>query len=141
MARKVQIMRTVKTLSLAAALSAAVPAAALPLSPSERARAFAVCTGTYSALVEHQRLFDGMISEESETRRDLFAGLLDTVLPDAVDYGLPPEQAMAWRVEAKAVQAQLLSASVFNMMPQRARPARAAATANIATCDQLIFGT
>lgn len=133
-------MRSLQTLGLLAALSTALPAAGLPFSPSERARVFALCTGHYSALVEHQRLFDGAVSEESQERRDLFADMLEAVLPDAVAYGMPAHQAMAWRIEAKAVQAALLSASVFNMVPGRAKPARAVAERNIARCDRLIFG-
>lgn len=117
------------------------PGSALPVSPSERARVFAVCAGHYSALVEHQRLFDGQASEMSTERRDIFAVMLDAVWPDAVAYGVPEPLGMAWRVEAKAVQAALLSASVFNMVPERSRPAARVAEANIARCDRLLLGS
>jgi len=132
-------MRSFLTIAFVVTVLAS-PGSALPISPSERAKVFAVCAGHYSALVEHQRLFDGQASEASTERRDVFAMMLDAVWPDAVAYGVPEPAAMAWRVEAKAVQAALLSASVFNMVPERARPAKRVAQANIARCDALLLG-
>ncbi len=117
-----------------------IVATALPVSPSERAMAFAQCTGRYSAEAAHARLFDGAISEQAELRRATFEALLSAVLPDAVDYGMPEELPMSWRVTAKANHARLLSTSVFNMAPERADRARDAATQYIAACDALLLG-
>lgn len=66
-------------------------------------REFAVCTGRFSALVEHQWLVDGPASEPSERTRDALWSLAEAV-------ARPGEAtvAMAWRVEAKAGQKALL---------------------------------
>ncbi len=123
-----------------ATVAGPIVATALPISPSERARAFAQCTGRYSAEAAHAQLFDGAASELAEHRRDTFESLLSAVFPDAVDYGMPEELPMSWRVTAKANQAVLLSTAVFNMMPERAHRARDAAQAFIADCDALLLG-
>ena len=130
-----------RLLTLLAGILMAGAATAFPVSPSERAQAFATCAGQYSALVEHQRLFDGHLSEVTLQRRDTFVMLLDAVWPDAQSNGVPAPQAMAWRVTAKAQQQALLSQAVFGMLPDRARPAKAAAEANIARCDALLLGS
>lgn len=122
-------------------LCIATSAAAFPVSPAERAQAFATCAGRYSALVEHQRLFDGVLSEQTVERRNTFVLLLESVLPHALEYGLPDTQAMAWRVEAKAQHQRLLSNAVFGIVPERARPARAAAEDHLARCDALLLGS
>ena len=116
-------------------------AAGFPISPSERACAFSECAGRYSAVAEHERLFNGVASEAAEHRRDLFVTLLDAVLPDAIDYGMPQEQTMSWRIEAKAGHARLLSAAVFGMRKTEAANAREAATDFIGNCDKYILGS
>ena len=135
-------MRSALSYLLAAFLTAAPSAqASWPISPSEQARAFAMCAGLYSAQTEHQRQFHGMVSADASARAALFSSMLEAVLPDAVDYGLPATQAVTWQVQAKAGHAKLLSASVFGMIPERARPARAAARRDLEACDRLVFGS
>lgn len=102
---------------------------------------FSECAGRYSAVVEHDRLFSGIASETAEDRRALFVTLLDAVLPDALAYGMPEQQSMSWRIEAKAGHARLLSAAVFGMRKTEATNAREAASRYIANCDRFILGS
>jgi hypothetical protein len=130
-------MGSLRTLVLCA--MAATPAAAFPVSPTERARVFAACAGIASAEVEHGWL-TGADASAAERRRDLFLALLDAVLPDAQAGGLPEAQAMAWRIEAKAVQKDLLATASFHPAAERVRPAARAAEARAADCAALLPG-
>ena len=99
MARGLETFLAVLTLGMCNA-----PAAADPL-----LRDFAICTGRYSALVEHQWLVDGPASEQSERVRDALWSLVDAVAT--------PEEALAamgWRIEAKAGQRALLARAWFD---------------------------
>jgi hypothetical protein len=71
-------------------------------------RDFAVCTGRYSALVEHQWLVGGPESGHSARVRDALWTLVEAV-------AAPEESpaAMALRIEAKAGQKALLSRAFF----------------------------
>lgn len=88
---------------LAVGVAATSPATADPL-----LRDFAVCAGRYSALVEHQWLVDGPASEVTALQRDALVDLVDAVMADGMEAA-----AMAWRIEAKAGHAQLLSRAHF----------------------------
>lgn len=107
--------------------------AALADDPSQMLRAFADCTGRYTALTEHLWLFDGAASDGTAARRDAFADLVEAALPDA---GVSAVTARGWRIEARAAQAALLSAATF----RRDGRAAAAATAWLARCDRLLPG-
>ncbi len=74
------------------------PATADPL-----LRDFAVCTGRYSALVEHQWLVDGPASETSSGVRDNLWTLVEAVAGPR-----DASAAMGWRIEAKVAQKALL---------------------------------
>lgn len=94
MARGLETLLAVLTLGMCS-----TPAAADPL-----LRDFAICTGRYSALVEHQWMVDGPASEQSARVRDALWSLVEAVAG--------PEEAtaaMGWRVEAKAGQRALLA--------------------------------
>ena len=110
-----------------------------PRSPSQRATAFATCAGVYAAVAEHRSLFHGAATGEAADRRDVFSLLLDTVVPDAVAYGVASVDITAQRVQSRAMVRALLSAAEFNMMPERAGPARQAANAHIQACDRLLL--
>jgi hypothetical protein len=90
--------------ALAVGLVTHCPAGADPLT-----RMFAVCTGRYSALVEHQWLVDGPASESSARQRDSLWAVVEAV-------ALPEEAkaALAWRIEAKVAQRALLDRALFN---------------------------
>jgi hypothetical protein len=79
------------------------PATADPL-----LRQFAICTGRYSALVEHQWVVDGPASEAS-------AGVRDSLWTLAEAVATPDEAAtaMGWRIEAKLAQRMLLDRAHF----------------------------
>lgn len=71
-------------------------------------RDFAVCAGRFSALVEHQWLVDGPASEASARQRDSLLSLIEAVAgPDETG------AAMAWRIDAKVSQKQLLDRAWF----------------------------
>ena len=129
-------MSGLKTITALLALSA-THAAALPNDPTEQAQMFAGCAGRYSAVAEHARMFDGLVSEEAEARRDVFLILLDAVLPDAdsVAEHLP----LAWRIDAKAAHAALLATAVLGAYPERSARADELAKTYIAHCDRLIL--
>ena len=46
----------------------AAPAAALPHAPADLVRLFSICAGRYSALAEHEALFDGDARSKIEYR-------------------------------------------------------------------------
>lgn len=121
-------------------LSAAGAAAALPRSPSQRAQLFATCAGRYSALAEHQRLFDGSASEVADAQKQAFEDLLEAVMPDARDWGMPGEMALQWRLTAKMAQARLLQRSVFQSDTVIAEQSRRAADRLFGECRTWILG-
>lgn len=118
---------------------AAQGASAAPQSPSERVQLFATCAGRFSALAEHQRLVDGPASEEADARRRAFDDLLSAVMPDALDWGMPGEMALNWRLTAKHAQAQLLSKSAFQSDARVAEISRQAADAFLRECDRWVL--
>ncbi|MCU0909031.1 MAG: hypothetical protein MUF73_16695 [Rhodobacteraceae bacterium] len=131
-------MRMVAGILLALLASFASPARAgdgLPDAPRDLLRLFATCTGRLSALMEHQRLFDGPGSEVTARLRDDLAdlaGALAGAVPD-----LPDHQAMAWRVEAKAAAAGLFAQGAFGQADRRAQ-AQEMAAARVAECRALL---
>ena len=133
-------MGALKTFLVATLAVTATSAAALPHSPAERARTFADCAGRLAALEEHQRLFDGPASERTAGLRATFLDLLDAVTPDAVAYGLPPEDTLNRRVAARADHRGLLSRASFATDPLARAPAAEAASRHIAACTRLIPG-
>ena len=89
--------------ALAVGIVAGSPATADPL-----LRDFAVCTGRFSALVEHQWLVDGPASDASARARDSLWALVEAVAG-------PGEAltALNWRIEAKVAQKALLHRAWF----------------------------
>jgi hypothetical protein len=129
-------LRTVRA-SILALAALGGPCTASPV--TDLARDFADCAGRYAALAEHQWMFDGPASDQSLRRRDIFADLVQAVLPD-----LPPEVAPALfdrRVAARAAQRGLLDAARFGRQAGHRAQAAARATAYIRACDRLAAGT
>ncbi|TAG11867.1 MAG: hypothetical protein EAZ40_16620 [Rhodobacterales bacterium] len=89
--------------ALAVGIVAGSPATADPL-----LRDFAVCTGRYSALVEHQWLVDGPASDASAGTRDSLWALVKAVAGPG-----EAATAMTWRIEAKVAQKALLDRAYF----------------------------
>jgi hypothetical protein len=89
--------------ALAVGIVAGSPATADPL-----LRDFAVCTGRYAALVEHQWLVDGPASEASAGARDNLWALVEAVARPG-----ETKTAMAWRIDAKVAQRALLDRAHF----------------------------
>jgi hypothetical protein len=134
-------MSVLRTISVAlAATLAATPGGVLPLSPSERALAFAACAGRYAAEVEHAWLLRPAEIPEAEARRDGFLALLDAVAPDAIHDGVPPQLLLATRIEEKAAQTALLHRAAFHLDPLAADAAHAAARRRIASCGAWLLG-
>ncbi len=102
----------------------ASPCLALPETPEGQVRFFAICAGRFSALAEHQRMFDGPASEHSDARRAEFETLIAAVQPDAHGRGVRGETILSWRIAAKSAQAQLLSQAAFQQGSARAEYAR-----------------
>ncbi len=121
-----------------AALAPARPGAAQSLPATDLARMFADCTGRYSALMEYLWVVDGPASVAAARRRDLLADLTEAALP------LPDpawaSRAMAWRIEAKAAQRQLLDRATWGRPGPDSSHARSRAEAYIADCDRLLAG-
>lgn len=133
-------MGVLKTFVVLISILTAGAATGLPHSPSERARLFATCAGRYSALAEHERMFDGPASEIADKRRAQFDSLLEAVMPDARDWGMPGEMALSWRLTAKMAQAQLLQRSVFQSDAFIAEQSKRAADRFFAECRGHILG-
>ena len=133
-------MSSLRTFFFLVVLGLAGAAQALPQSPSERAQLFATCAGRFSALAEHQRLFDGAASEVADAERETFEMLLDAVMPDARDWGMPGELALQWRLTAKMAQAELLHRSVFQTDAYVKTQSRRAADRLFDECRSRVLG-
>lgn len=127
-------------LFLLASLFLAAPGNALPATMEERVKVFAQCTGRFSALMEHQWMFDGDASEETALRRADFNAMLDAVLPLALERGLTGTTALHWQLEAKMAQAVLLQQAVFGQNPARAQAAARSAANHLELCNHLLLG-
>ena len=136
-------MGSLKTLSLALwiALLAPTVAQAFPQSPSERAQLFATCAGRFSALAEHQRFFDGAASEIAEAKQRGFENLLEAILPYALDWGLPGEQILDWRITAKMTQATLLHRGSFHSDQFMASRSKEIAETFLSDCEAWVLST
>ena len=114
--------------TLLVAIAAVLPASAA--SADGLGRDFATCAGRYSALTEHLWTLSAP-ADEAERRRDLFL--------ERVDATAPADDALTWRVEAKAAQRGLLETARFAGGP-RATRAQAASAAALDLCDRLLLG-
>lgn len=117
--------------------------ASLPVTPVERALAFAACEGRFAAEADHSRLFrsGAAVTEVAAARRDAFGALLDAVAPDAALDGLPPDFLATTRLEEKATQKALLGRATFEFDARAASAAEEAARARLAACSGWLLGT
>lgn len=118
----------------AALISAALSASAQYLSPSQQALAFATCAGRF--LAEESRWGKPM---PADSATQMFDSLLDATLPDAVDYGMPPQVAIRTRVQAWRVHAYLRNDA--RTAEDAVRSARAAAQLerDLESCKALVL--
>lgn len=110
-----------------------------PISPAERAQVFATCAGRLSALIDHERTVVGTASKHIEAQQSTFQALLNAVMPDALDYGLPESKAMDWLLHAKLAQSRLLMRADFYGDAFAKQKARDAADAFLQECDQFLL--
>ncbi|MEM7471388.1 MAG: hypothetical protein AAF340_08550 [Pseudomonadota bacterium] len=113
--------------------------AAIPISPSERAQAFAQCAGRYSAMANHITHASAETFETVRSRLAIFDMMLEAVLPAAVAYGMPEKQAANWKFDAWRNHAAILNDANYSFDTRRAENARAASEKMIAECRSLIL--
>jgi hypothetical protein len=107
----------------------AVPVAADPL-----LRAFAVCAGRLSAVMEDQWMFDGPGSERTAEELSAMVSLIEASMPQGAG-----RQVMAWRIDAKVAQRGLLHQARFAQDTRLAKTAAARADALAAECRAMIL--
>jgi hypothetical protein len=105
------------------------PAAADPL-----LRAFAVCAGRLSAVMEDQWMFDGTASEQTAEELGAVVSLIEASMPAGAG-----RQVMAWRIDAKVAQRGLLHQARFARDMRLAEKAAARAEALAAECRSMIL--
>jgi hypothetical protein len=100
------------------------PGAADPL-----LRAFAVCAGRLSAVMEDQWMFDGPASERTAEELAAVVSLIDASMSEGAG-----RQVMAWRIDAKVALKGLLQQAHFARDARLAKTAAARAEALAAEC-------
>ncbi|OWU77959.1 hypothetical protein ATO3_04845 [Marinibacterium profundimaris] len=128
---------------MTAALSApALQAApAMPVYSHQRAHLFAVCAGRLAALALHQSSTRHAAAPESRRLQEEFDMLLDAVLPDARDQGVPDGQAVRWRSQGWSEIAGFLADQTYSFDARIADLARNAAAERIEECRALLLPT
>ena len=114
-------------------------AVALPHSPSERAKLFATCSGHLGALAVLQRDIDPDEARKTEEMRITFDTLLDAVLPDAADYGMPRVVAWNWRFNAWIDQSELLNDVSYSLDKGHVARAQSVVDHRYAICRGVIL--
>ncbi len=115
------VLKTLFVPALLCALAAPLPAQAQGDIPENPLHFFATCAGRMSALMELQWLVDGPASDLTRARRAAVLDVVASLTPPGQEV-----QVMAWRVEAKAAHAALLSRTRHGPAPDQARAARRA---------------
>ncbi|KMW56412.1 hypothetical protein AIOL_001366 [Candidatus Rhodobacter oscarellae] len=96
---------------------------------------FATCAGRLSALMEHQWMFDGAASEETEHSRALVIDILDAMMP--ADRG---RDVLSWRIEAKVAHSALLTRASFAQEPRDRIWAARTALRLTEDCQRFLLG-
>lgn len=131
-------MGKMKTFLVVVSLALPVQAGTLPLAPQpgeEQVYHFATCTGRFSALMEHQWMFDGPGSETTAKLVASMASLVQAITPP--DQG---RRVLAWRIEAKVAQRALLMQADFGTTPEQQDLAKARSETLIGSCRSLLLG-
>ena len=128
-------MCTLRMAVLLCALWLPAMAVSLPMSPADRAQAFAACAGIYAADAAHAGLPGAAAADQAATRRAHFLDLLDaSVQPGA----MVPARAVL--VQARLAQRHLLETAAFSPRARARTHAAAAAARSRARCDALSPG-
>lgn len=114
---------------------------ALPAFSHKRAELFAVCSGRLAALATHQRSIRSEDAPLSQRLQEDFDLMLDAVMPDAVDQGVPTGQAQRWRSQGWSEIAGFLADVHYSFDAELSNRARAAADARIGECRDLLLPT
>ena len=85
-------------------------------------------------------MFDGPASEQTRDVLRVFEALLEAVLPDAIEYGMPGRQVWSWRVNAKHAQSILLNRATFGQDHRMLDRSSRAAEQYISDCESLVLG-
>lgn len=120
-------------LLLIAGLAGARPA---PAAESD-ARLFASCAGRLSALMEHQWLMADPAAERTAAERAAMLSLVAAILPPGP---VAEAEALNWRVEAKAAQADLLARARFRHDDATAAQAARRSDDLLGACRALLLG-
>ncbi len=131
-------MSGLKTFLLGLFLCQPAMADTTPLAPQpgeELLYQFASCTGRFSALVEHQWMFDGDASEITIKEMQAMASIVDAIL--AADQG---RRALNWRIEAKVAYRHLLSLTVFGPQTRGQIALKLRADRMLSDCRALLLG-
>ncbi|MEP5762142.1 MAG: hypothetical protein ABJ327_23095 [Litoreibacter sp.] len=117
----------------------ALAASALPHSPTGRAEVFAKCSGDLGALATFRRNHTGGDHETPLALQKTFDVLLDAILPDALEYGLPENQAAHWRFHAWVTHSNLLNDVEYSIDTRRKTRAKSASEARVIACTELLL--
>ena len=126
-------------LGCVALLVAAKAALALPARSYERAELFATCSGRMDALAARQRAHHQSEASDSAALSDTFDMLLDTVLPAAMEDGVPASQPVQWRNQGWSEVAALLAEVDFTFDAGRAERSQQALAQRIADCRNVLL--
>lgn len=99
---------------------------------------FATCVGRLSALEEHQSHSDSLAASNTQTVLRHFEALLDAVMPDALNYGMPERMMWDWRVSAQQSQSQLLTRAHYAADSRAMAKARQASASFIEECRKVV---
>ncbi len=131
--------RAVSALGCVALLWSATMALSLPARSYERAELFATCSGRMDALATRQRAYKEGAAPETEALSDTFQLLLDTVMPAALDDGVPPSQPRQWRNQGWSEVAALLAEVDTSFDAGRAARSKTALDKRIADCREVLL--
>lgn len=120
------------SLFFVAAVPVPGPAGAMPTEDGQL-KAFATCAGRLSALMEHQWMFDGPASEDTQVARAQLVDILEALMPPGRG-----REVLAWRVEAKMAHAMLLARATF-AAEDEARWAARTADRLVAACRSYLL--
>ncbi|MGV6849570.1 MAG: hypothetical protein ACWA5A_14445 [Marinibacterium sp.] len=125
--------------TLALITLAAPAASALPAFSFQRAELFATCSGRLAALATHQRSRGDVNAQESQRLREEFDLLLQAVMPEAVDQGVPSGQAQRWRSQGWSEIAGYLADMHYSFDLNVSELAQETAQDRIGQCRDLLL--
>lgn len=119
--------------------ASATTALALPTRSFERAEIFAKCSGGLSALAARQRALNDDGAADNAALAARFDGLLDAIMPHAVEQGVPWGQGDKWRWGGWADMAGLLADIDHSFDAEIAQRARTQVDDRVSSCKTLLL--